>query len=59
LRTAPMSVDDIGAGPKLGLEPPEVEPLDTGTAGMSAEYSLKSRAATPWRKTAETDSGTM
>src|ERR1051325_5234780 len=45
LRTAPMSVDDIGAGPKLALEPPGVEPLDTGTAGMSGEYSRKSQAS--------------
>jgi hypothetical protein len=45
-----MSVDDSGAGPR-----PEVElPEDTGTAGMSAEYSLKSLAATAacWRRLA-------
>src|SRR3954467_8947806 len=37
LRTAPMSVEDIGA------EPPE----DAGTAGMSGKYSRKSRGSAP------------
>src|ERR1044071_7017256 len=47
-RTAPMSVDDIGADPRPPR--PEVElPEDTGTAGMFGEYSLKTPAAIPVR----------
>src|ERR1044071_887259 len=47
-RTAPMSVDDIGADPRPPR--PEVElPEDTGTAGMFGDYSLKTRAAMPVR----------
>src|SRR5215470_12875756 len=42
LRTAPMSVDDMGARPRLGLGPPTGD-VDAGTAGMSGEYSRKSR----------------
>src|SRR5262245_59337472 len=49
LRTAPMSVDDIGAGripPKSEGEPPRGD-VDAGAAGMSSEYSRKSRASAP------------